>query len=98
MSRLEDQSELYRKLSKKYEEKNSKDISLSLFSDCVDIASKASSKEIRFVLFKMKCLYDDVDSDFDKVNIITKVLKFLAGDSMKGQFMIAVLEAALDEK
>ena len=97
MGKLAEESKLYAELSKKYDNSENKDINLELFDECVDIATKASKREIRFVLFKLKCLYEDNDIGIEKMDILTKVIKLFAGNSIKASFMIAVLETALEE-
>ena len=98
MGKLTEKSTLYAELSKKYKDKMEEDISLNFFNECVDIALNANKREIRFVLFELRCLYGDVDAGLENVNIATKVIKVFAGDNRKAAFIIAVLETALDEK
>ena len=98
MGKLRDDSKLYEELSNKYDERENEDIHFEFFDGCVDTALRYSKREMRFVIFKLKSLYDDVDTGLEKANLITKVVKFLAGDSFKASFIITVLEVALDEK
>ena len=98
MGKLTEESLLYSQLSKKYEDNKNKDISLAFFNDCVEAACKANTREIHFVLFKLRCLYEDIDAGIENANIISKIVKFLAGNNMKASFMITVLETALEEK
>ena len=98
MGKLTEKSTLYAELSKKYKDKMEEDISLNFFNECVDIALNANKREIRFVLFELRCLYGDVDAGLENVNIATKVIKVFSGDNRKAAFIIAVLETALDEK
>lgn len=91
---LEKESELYKKLNEAYSlEKSSKEN----FYRCINIAKQAETREVRFVLFKLKCLYEDTDTGMNIVNMIERIAKFFIGDSIKSSFMIAVLEASLDE-
>lgn len=96
MGKLADESELYDKLKKIYDE-NKGNLTLDVFNQCVDIACEADYREIKFILFKLKCLYDEVDTGNSDVNSITKIIKTLAGDNMKCSFIINVLETALEE-
>lgn len=98
MGKLVEDSKLYAELSKKYDAKGNEDITLSLFNECVDIALKSTKREMQFVLFKLRCLYEDVDTGLEQVNVIAKVIKLFAGNSMKASFIITVLETALEEK
>lgn len=96
MGKLREESSLYDKLCQEYERK--KDIDLELFSKCVDIAVKGEKREIKFILFKLKCLYEDIDTGSEKANSINKIIKYIAGDTNKTSFVITVLETALEEK
>lgn len=97
MNSLEDQSTLYNNLSFEYEH-NKQNVDLELFNKCVDMACEKGKREIRFVLYKLKSIYnDDTDTGIDKANVIIKITKTLVGDSAKATFIIYVLEAALDE-
>ena len=97
MAKLSNESSLYNELSQKYDEKKG-DITLELFKECISIAKKATSIEMKFILFKLKSLYGNRDSGINKINIISKVTKDLVGDNYKASFMIFVLETALEEK
>lgn len=97
MAKLSDESELYAELSRKFDSQGG-NISLEFFNECIDFVSQASTREIKFLLFKLKCLYDDVDTGLEAVNTATKIIKVFVGDSIKESFMITVLEIALDEK
>lgn len=98
MGKLIEDSQLYAKLSKKYEERDDKDtVSLQFFNECVDVALEYSRREMRYVIFKLKELYDDKDTGLDTSNAMIKIATLLAGNSFKASFMISVLETALDE-
>lgn len=96
MSGLKDDSKLYNQLAEIYE-KNKEHISLDVFKECVEIAKKSEKTEIKYVLFKLKCLYEDPDTGIDKINVIGKIIKLFAGDNFKCSFVIAVLETALED-
>ncbi len=96
MGKLREESCLYDKLCQEYERKT--DIDLELFNRCVDIAVEGDKREIKFILFKLRCLYEDIDIGSEKVNSINKLIKYIAGDTNKASFMITVLETALEEK
>ena len=97
MAKLSEESCLYNNLYQKYDDKK-EDITLELFEECIDIAKEANSREIRFVLFKLKSLYDDTDIGIDNINKLTKIAKCLVGNNYKASFLICVLETALEEK
>lgn len=104
MGKLTEESELYKNLSKKYDDEKKPDdekkhacVSLELFNDCVDIAKKASKREVRYVLFNLKCLYVD-SSGLEKLDILSNIVKMFVGNSMKASFIITVLETALEEE
>lgn len=97
MGKLTEESELYKNLSKRYDDKISDGLSLKLFNDCVDIAKKAGKREIRYVLFNLKCLYVD-NTGLEKLDILSNIIKMFAGNSMKASFIITVLETALEEE
>lgn len=96
MAGLKDDSKLYKQLAEIYE-KNKKHITLDVFKDCVKIAKEAERTEIKYVLFKLKCLYDDPDTGLEKINVIGKTIKVFVGDNFRASFVIAVLETALEE-
>lgn len=101
MAALEKESELYRTLSQMYNEKESKDITYAFYNECVETAAKFSRCEIRFVLFKLKLLNEDVDAGNEQVNSVLnslqKVLDVLTGKNVKKALIIDVLECVLDQ-
>ena len=101
MALLKEKSKLYMELTQKYEQaykEDGKDIDFELYNDCVDVACRYGSKrEIKYILFQLRCLYDDLDTGIEKVNKVEKIVKCLAGNSYKASFMISVLETALEE-
>lgn len=97
MGKLKEESKLYAELSRKYDDRNGEGVSLEFFNECVNIAVKADIREIKFVLFNLKCLYEENDTGFEKVDVLTKIIKLLAGNNMKASFIITVLETALEE-
>ena len=101
MGNLREESELYNQLCVKYEKKGNKDISLEFFKECVDLACKASPVEIRFILFKLKCLNAEENTGVGKIddllNSMKKVLDTILGKNMKIAFITAVLEMALED-
>mgnify|MGYP006868094886 CR=1 FL=1 len=96
MAALKDDSKLYKQLAEIYD-KNKGDISLEVFSNCVNIAKKAERTEIKYILFKLKCLYTDTDTGIESANVLSKIIKLFAGDDFRCSFVIAVLETALEE-
>ena len=99
MSKLVNDSELYKKLSDMYDEnKETGNINLEFFNECVDKALDYSKREIKYVIFTLKLLNEDSDTASDIANGILKAAKAIVGDSYKASFIIAVLETTLDEK
>lgn len=99
MSKLVNDSELYKKLSDMYDEnKETGNINLEFFNECVDKALDYSKREIKYVIFTLKLLNEDSDTASDIANGIMKAAKAIVGDSYKASFIIAVLETTLDEK
>ena len=99
MSKLVNDSELYKKLSDMYDEnKETGNIKLEFFNECVDKALDYSKREIKYVIFTLKLLNEDSDTASDIANGILKAAKAIVGDSYKASFIIAVLETTLDEK
>ena len=113
MSKLVNDSELYKKLSDMYDEnKETGNINLEFFNECVDKALDYSKREIKYVIFTLKLLNEDSDTASEVVDIlkssahtasdiangILKAAKAIVGDSYKASFIIAVLETTLDEK
>lgn len=96
MAALRKESKLYDELVSIYE-KNKDHLTLEIFNECVDIAVKVGHREIKYILFNLKCLYDDKDMGLDKINTATKIIKIFAGDGYRCSFIIAVLETALEE-
>ena len=99
MSKLVNDSELYKKLSDMYDEnKETGIINLEFFNECVDKALDYNKREIKYVIFTLKLLNEDSDTASDIANGILKAAKAIVGDSYKASFIIAVLETTLDEK
>lgn len=98
MGKLTDNSGLYAELSSMYDARKDKNFSLKFFNKCVDKALKYSKREMKYVIFNLKSLYDDTESGIEKVNSFMKIIKLFVGDSFKASFIITVLETALDEK
>lgn len=99
MSKLVNDSELYKKLSDMYDEnKETGNINLEFFNECVDKALDYNKREIKYVIFTLKLLNEDSDTASDIANGILKAAKAIVGDSYKASFIIAVLETTLDEK
>lgn len=98
MSKLVNESTLYKKLSEQYDNKHGEITTLDFYKECVNFAITTSDIiEINFILYKLKYLSVDNDSGIDKVNIITKLLRILTSNNNKITFMISVLETALEE-
>lgn len=102
MAALRDESKLYRTLDDMYQSKTDKDISESFYNECIEVALKFSKREIKFVLFKLKLLNEDVDSGVENVNTLLnslqKVLDVLTGKNIKKALIVDILEVALEEK
>jgi len=102
MAALRDESKLYRTLDDMYQSKTDKDISENFYNECIDVALKFSKREIKFVLFKLKLLNEDVDSGVENVNTLLnslqKVLDVLTGKNIKKALIVDILEVALEEK
>ena len=99
MSKLVNDSELYKKLSDMYDEnKETGNINLEFFNECVDKALDYNKREIKYVIFTLKLLNEDSDTASDIANGILKAAKAIVVDSYKASFIIAVLETTLDEK
>ena len=100
MAPLREESNLYKKISDKYDNKKG-DISLEIFGDCVEIACQSTTREIRFVLFKLKFLNEEVNAGNEAINTFINTTKnflyALTEKNLKSAFIIAVLEAALAE-
>ena len=101
MAALREESALYRKLDDIYQTKGEQDISEAFFSECISVATTFDRREIRFALFKLKLLNEDVDTGIDALssvlNSLQKVLNTMMGKNLKKAFIITVLEAALEE-
>lgn len=80
------------------ENKETGNINLEFFNECVDKALDYSKREIKYVIFTLKLLNEDSDTASDIANGILKAAKAIVGDSYKASFIIAVLETTLDEK
>lgn len=102
MAALRDESTLYKKLDDMYMERGEKDISEKFFDECVSVAAEFSKREIRFALYKLKVMEENIDTGMDRIdlllNSLQKVLNVIMGKNVKKAFMIAVLESALEEK
>ena len=99
MSKLVNDSELYKKLSDMYDDnKETGNINLEFFNECVDKALDYNKRERKYVIFTLKLLNEDSDTASDIANGILKAAKAIVGDSYKASFIIAVLETTLDEK
>ena len=102
MATLSTESKLYNKLEDMYNNKVEKDISESFFRECVEIASEFNEVELRFVLFKLDILDEDVDTGINSINTTLKALQklidILTGKNVKKAFIKAVLETALSRK
>ena len=94
MADLKKESKLYQELSEKCE---NEDYTLELFNECVEIAKRANPREIKYVLFNLKVLYEKDDTGIDKATAILKVIQAIAGNSFKASFIIYVLNTALEE-
>lgn len=94
MADLKKESKLYQELSEKCE---NADYTLELFNECVEIAKRANPREIKYVLFNLKFLYEKDDTGIDKATAIVKVMQAIAGNSFKASFIIYVLNTALEE-
>jgi hypothetical protein len=101
MAALREESTLYRKLDDMYIAKGDQDISEEFFSECISVATTFSKTEIRFVLFKLKLMNEDVDTGIDRIssllNSLQKVLNTIMGKNLKKAFIVTVLETALEE-
>lgn len=101
MAALREESALYKKLDDMYIAKGEKDISEEFFFNCISVATMFTKQEIRFALFKLKLMNEDVDTGIDTIssllNSLQKVLNTIMGKNIKKTFMITVLEAALEE-
>lgn len=102
MPPLRDQSELFAKLSEMYEQKTEKEISENFFRECVEIASTFDDIEIRYALFKINMLNEDIHTgnavSNDILNTLQKLIDILTGKNIKKAFIKAVLEATLANK
>ncbi|WP_370833926.1 hypothetical protein [Eubacterium ventriosum] len=94
MADLKKESKLYQELSEKCE---NVDYTLELFNECIEIAKKADPREIKYVLFNLKALYEKDDTGIDKAIAIVKMIQAIAGNSLKASFIICVLNTALEE-
>lgn len=101
MAALKEESVLYAELSDKYDEQKNMDVSEKFFEECIDIARKYDKRKVRFVLFKLNCIYKDADTGNEVadtiINNIKKIITHLTRRHMKTAFIIAVLECALEE-
>lgn len=81
--------------------KGDKEISKEFFSECISVATFFGKREIRFVLFNLKLMNEDVDTGIDTIssllNSLQKVLNTIMGKNIKKTFIITVLESALEE-
>ncbi len=100
MGKLIEKSSLYQNLSEQYDNniKINKDITYELFDKCIDIAKRSTKREIRFVLFELKNLYEENETGNETATAILKLITHMFGNNRKASFMISVLETALDEK
>lgn len=102
MASLSSESKLYNKLEEMYNKKAEKDISESFFKECVETASSFDEIELRFALFKLEMLNEDVDTGINSINnslnALKKLIEILTGKNVKKSFIKAVLEAALSQK
>lgn len=102
MASLSSESKLYNKLEEMYNKKAEKDISESFFKECVEIASSFDEIELRFVLFKLKILNEDVDTGVNPIDTflkpLQKLIDILTGKNVKKSFIKAVLETVLSQK
>lgn len=101
MAGLAQESNLYKTLSSKYENKKGKDISESFYNECISETLNYKKREIQFVLFKLKMLNEPVDSGIGTINSLLnglhKILDVVTGKNIKKMFIINILENALEE-
>lgn len=99
MGKLADESKLYEKLLRKYELVTCyNDISLDLYNDCVDISKKFTRREIKFVQFKLNFINENNGHGLEIVDKVVNTISDLSGkDKLRRDFMLSVLETALDE-
>lgn len=102
MAALKEESALFKELSEMYDVKGEQHISEAFFSKCIDTALSYSKRELRFALFKLRLLNEDVDTGVEGLNALMnslqKVLDTITGKNIKKAFIITVLETALEEK
>lgn len=100
MAPLRKESKSYEKISDMYDNKKG-DLTLEFFEECVNVACESTPREIRFVLFKLKFLNEEVDTGNEVIDTLTnttkKIFFALTEKKLKSAFIIAVFETALEE-